>query len=49
MTKLEIPMKLRKKMGKSTKIGMVNFDEEDVREWESSFDITHIGFEKVFK
>ena len=47
MTKLEIPMKLWKKMGKSTKIGMVNLDEEDVSEWESSFDIIHVGFEKV--
>ncbi|XP_022144172.1 UDP-glucuronate:xylan alpha-glucuronosyltransferase 2 isoform X2 [Momordica charantia] len=47
VSQLEIPMKLLKKMGKLTKIGMVNFDEEDVSEWESSFDIIRIGFEKV--
>ncbi|KAA0060900.1 UDP-glucuronate:xylan alpha-glucuronosyltransferase 2 isoform X1 [Cucumis melo var. makuwa] len=47
MTKLEIPMKLWKKMGKSIKIGMVNLDEEDISEWEASFDIIHVGFEKV--
>lgn len=47
MTKLEIPMMLWKKMGKSTKIGMVNLDEDDISEWESSFDTIRIGFEKV--
>ncbi|XP_022996506.1 UDP-glucuronate:xylan alpha-glucuronosyltransferase 2 isoform X1 [Cucurbita maxima] len=49
MTKLEIPMKLWKEMGKSTKIGMVNFDEDDISEWESSFEITPIAFQKVSK
>lgn len=47
MTKLEIPMKLWKEMGKSTKIGMVNFDEDDISEWESSFEIIPIAFQKV--
>ncbi|KAG6598375.1 UDP-glucuronate:xylan alpha-glucuronosyltransferase 2, partial [Cucurbita argyrosperma subsp. sororia] len=49
MTKLEIPMKLWKEMGKSTKIGMVNFDEDDISEWESSFEIIPIAFQKVSK
>lgn len=47
MTKLEIPTKLWKKMGKSTKIGMINFDEDDIIEWDTSFQIVRIGIEKV--
>lgn len=46
-TKIEVPSFFREIMGKGMKIGMVNMQDDDVSEWSSLGETTHVEFERV--